>query len=248
MAFATAIGAAIVGDHRRHDRVGRHHQRPQGAAGPPSRRGRRFRDPVPAARPRRDPHVAQRPGRRHHRPQGRPGDVELQRRAARDCPPATPTPTSTGCATGCARWRSAVPEPMSVAVGATYDATIADTNNLHRRVMLICSFAIVRRGRAGLAAGRVRGAPAQTAGPAGHARSTPATRRPTSRSAAPPRPSRSPRRCDGMLQRIWKEQDRTKDALASARDFAAVSVARTAHAADRDAHQPRGAGHPGSAG
>ena len=27
-----------------------------------------------------------------------------------------------------------VPEPMSVAVGATYDATIADTNNLHRRV------------------------------------------------------------------------------------------------------------------
>lgn len=26
-----------------------------------------------------------------------------------------------------------------------------------------------------------------------------------------------------MLQRIWTEQDRTKDALASARDFAAVS-------------------------
>src|SRR5689334_11990141 len=35
-----------------------------------------------------------------------------------------------------------VPEPMSVAVGATYDATIADTNNLHRRVLIICSFAI----------------------------------------------------------------------------------------------------------
>src|ERR1700737_2059675 len=35
-----------------------------------------------------------------------------------------------------------VPEPMSVAVGATYDATIADTNNLHRRVIIICTFAI----------------------------------------------------------------------------------------------------------
>src|SRR6476620_4306630 len=36
-----------------------------------------------------------------------------------------------------------VPEPMWVAVGATYDATIADTNNLHRRVIIICLFAIV---------------------------------------------------------------------------------------------------------
>jgi len=36
-----------------------------------------------------------------------------------------------------------VPEPMSVAVGATYDATIADTNNLHRRVIIICLFAII---------------------------------------------------------------------------------------------------------
>ena len=34
------------------------------------------------------------------------------------------------------------PEPMSVAVGATYDATITDTNNLHRRVLVICAFAI----------------------------------------------------------------------------------------------------------
>lgn len=31
---------------------------------------------------------------------------------------------------------------MTAAVGATYDATIADTNNLHRRVIIICSFAI----------------------------------------------------------------------------------------------------------
>ena len=35
------------------------------------------------------------------------------------------------------------PEPMAVAVGDTYDATIADTNNLHRRVIIICLFAIV---------------------------------------------------------------------------------------------------------
>src|SRR6202023_1803570 len=34
------------------------------------------------------------------------------------------------------------PVPTSLAVGATYDATIAETNNLHRRVMLICGFAI----------------------------------------------------------------------------------------------------------
>jgi len=34
------------------------------------------------------------------------------------------------------------PHPMSVEVGATYDATIADTNNLHRRVILIAGFSI----------------------------------------------------------------------------------------------------------
>src|ERR1700739_3348361 len=34
------------------------------------------------------------------------------------------------------------PVPTSLAVGATYDTTIAETNNLHRRVMLICGFAI----------------------------------------------------------------------------------------------------------
>ena len=34
------------------------------------------------------------------------------------------------------------PELMTVAVGDTYDATIADTNNLHRRVIIICLFAI----------------------------------------------------------------------------------------------------------
>ena len=71
------------------------------------------------------------------------GDVELRRRCCPSCQPATPTPTSTACATASAPWRSERPAgPMSVAVGATYDATIADTNNLHRRVIIICSFAI----------------------------------------------------------------------------------------------------------
>ena len=55
-------------------------------------------------------------------------------------------------------------------------------------------------------------------------RSTPATWHPTSTSAGPPRPSRSARRVKGLLQRIWAEQDRTKAALTSARDFAAVSA------------------------
>ncbi|BBZ21571.1 hypothetical protein MGAD_59060 [Mycolicibacterium gadium] len=35
-----------------------------------------------------------------------------------------------------------LPEPMSVAVGATYEGTIADINNLHRRVIIICTLAI----------------------------------------------------------------------------------------------------------
>src|ERR1700757_5417691 len=39
-------------------------------------------------------------------------------------------------------------EPTSLAVGATYDTTIAETNNLHRRGMLICRFAL--RGAAGV--------------------------------------------------------------------------------------------------
>ncbi len=59
-----------------------------------------------------------------------------------------------------------VPEPMSVAVGATYDATIADTNNLHRRVLIICTFAIGAADVRRMAARRIRGPAAQAAGPA----------------------------------------------------------------------------------
>jgi two-component system, OmpR family, sensor histidine kinase PrrB len=114
------------------------------------------------------------------------------------------------------------PEPTSLAVGATYDATLAETNNLHRRVLLICGFAIfastvfawllasfavrpfkqlaqqTRLIDAGDEAPRVEVYGASEAVEIAEA-------------------------MRGMLQRIWNEQNRTKEALASARDFAAVS-------------------------
>ncbi|OBF59167.1 two-component sensor histidine kinase [Mycobacterium sp. 852002-50816_SCH5313054-b] len=114
------------------------------------------------------------------------------------------------------------PGPSSLAVGATYDATMAETNNLHRRVMLICGFAIgaaavfawllavfavrpfkqlaqqTRLIDAGDEAPRVEVHGASEAVEIAEA-------------------------MRGMLQRIWDEQIRTKEALESARDFAAVS-------------------------
>ncbi len=115
-----------------------------------------------------------------------------------------------------------VPEPMSVAVGATYDATIADTNNLHRRVILICFFAIGAAAVLGwlLAAFAVR--PLK--------RLAEQARQIDAGDEAPDVEIRGASEAveiadavKGMLQRIWKEQDRTKAALASARDFASVS-------------------------
>jgi two-component system sensor histidine kinase PrrB len=114
------------------------------------------------------------------------------------------------------------PGPRSLAVGATYDATLAETNNLHRRVLLICGFAIfasmvfawllasfavrpfkqlaqqTRLIDAGDEAPRVEVHGATEAVEIAEA-------------------------MRGMLQRIWNEQNRTKEALSSARDFAAVS-------------------------
>ena len=115
-----------------------------------------------------------------------------------------------------------VPQQMSVAVGATYDATIADTNSLHRRVILICLFAIGAAAVLGwlLASFAVR--PFKRL--AEQARSIDAG------DEAPDVEIRGASEAveiadavKGMLQRIWKEQDRTNAALASARDFAAVS-------------------------
>jgi two-component system, OmpR family, sensor histidine kinase PrrB len=114
------------------------------------------------------------------------------------------------------------PGPRSLAAGATYDATLAETNNLHRRVLLICGFAIfasmvfawllasfavrpfkqlaqqTRLIDAGDEAPRVEVHGASEAVEIAEA-------------------------MRGMLQRIWNEQNRTKEALSSARDFAAVS-------------------------
>jgi two-component system sensor histidine kinase PrrB len=116
-----------------------------------------------------------------------------------------------------------VPEPMWVAVGATYDATIADTNNLHRRVLIICTFAIGAATFAGwlLAAFAVR--PLK--------RLAQQTRQIDAGDEAPDVEVRGASEAveiaeavKGMLQRIWTEQGRTKAALASARDFSAVSA------------------------
>ncbi len=113
------------------------------------------------------------------------------------------------------------PQPATMAVGATYDDTIAQTNNLHRRVILICALSI---GAAGvfawlLAAFAVR--PFKRL--AQQARSIDADERPQVAVRGASEAVEIAEAMRGMLQRIWTEQDRTKDALASARDFAAVS-------------------------
>jgi two-component system, OmpR family, sensor histidine kinase PrrB len=112
--------------------------------------------------------------------------------------------------------------PMTAAVGATYDATIADTNNLHRRVIMICSGAIGAAAVAGwlLAAFAVR--PLK--------RLAQQTRAIDVGGEAPDIDVRGATEAveiadavNGMVQRIWEEQDRTKAALVSSRDFAAVT-------------------------
>jgi two-component system sensor histidine kinase PrrB len=111
---------------------------------------------------------------------------------------------------------------MTVAVGDTYDATIADTNNLHRRVLIICTLAIGAATFAGwlLAAFAVR--------PLRHLAEQ--TRAIDVGGEAPDVEVRGATEAveigdavNGLVQRIWDEQDRTKAALTSARDFAAVS-------------------------
>jgi two-component system sensor histidine kinase PrrB len=115
------------------------------------------------------------------------------------------------------------PGPMSVAVGATYDDTITDTNNLHRRVIVICVFAVGAATVFGwvLAAFAVR--PLK--------RLAQQTRQIDAGDEAPDVEVRGATEAveiaeavKGMLERIWNEQDRTKAALASARDFASVSA------------------------
>jgi two-component system sensor histidine kinase PrrB len=114
------------------------------------------------------------------------------------------------------------PQPTSVEVGATYDDTIAQINNLHRRVILICGLAI---GAAAvfawlLAAFAVR--PFKQL--AQQTRSIDAgDEAPQVEVHGASEAVEIAEAMRGMLQRIWNEQNRTKEALASARDFAAVS-------------------------
>jgi two-component system sensor histidine kinase PrrB len=114
------------------------------------------------------------------------------------------------------------PGPRSLAVGATYEATFADINNLHRRVILLCASAIGAAAILGwlLAAFAVR--PLRRL--AQQARSIDAgDERPDIEVRGASEAVEIAVAMRGMLQRIWTEQDRTKEALASARDFAAVS-------------------------
>ncbi|WP_322857155.1 sensor histidine kinase [Mycobacterium shigaense] len=114
------------------------------------------------------------------------------------------------------------PEPTSLAVGATYDATMAETNNLHRRVLLICGFAIFASTVFAwlLASFAIRPFKqlAQQTRSIDAGDETPRVEVHGATEAV-----EIAEAMRGMLQRIWDEQNRTKEALASARDFAAVS-------------------------
>ena len=114
------------------------------------------------------------------------------------------------------------PQMMSVEVGATYDETIAETNSLHRRVVLICAFAV---GAAAVFAWLLA-----TFAVRPFKRLAQQTRAIDAGDEAPQVQVRGATEAveiaeaiRGMLQRIWNEQNRTKEALTSARDFAAVS-------------------------
>ncbi|WP_328360719.1 HAMP domain-containing histidine kinase [Mycobacterium sp. NBC_00419] len=115
------------------------------------------------------------------------------------------------------------PVATTLAVGATYDDTIADTNNLHRRVLIICAFAIGAAGLLGwlLATFAVRP----------FRRLAQQTRQIDAGDVAPDIDVSGASEAieigealTGLLGRVRAEQDRTRAALASARDFAAVSA------------------------
>ena len=115
------------------------------------------------------------------------------------------------------------PEAATLQVGATYNDTIADTNSLHRRVLIICTSAVAAAGLLGwlLATFAVR-----------------PLRRLAQQTRAIDAGDVTPdidvggateaveigEALKGLLERIWIEQGRTKAALESARDFAAVSA------------------------
>ncbi|MEI6251483.1 MAG: HAMP domain-containing sensor histidine kinase [Mycobacteriaceae bacterium] len=115
------------------------------------------------------------------------------------------------------------PEATTLQVGATYNDTVADTNNLHRRVLVICTLAIAAAGLLGwlLATFAVRPfrrlAQQTRAIDAGDVT-------PDIDVSGATEAVEIGEALKGLLERIWTEQGRTKAALASARDFAAVSA------------------------
>jgi two-component system sensor histidine kinase PrrB len=116
------------------------------------------------------------------------------------------------------------PGPTSVAVGATYDATIADTRNLHRRVIVICVFAVGAASVFGwvLAAFAVR--PLKRLAQQTRQIDAAADTFPEIEVRGATEAVEIAEAVKGLLERVWKEQERTKAALASARDFASVSA------------------------
>ena len=138
--------------------------------------------------------------------------------------PTTPTPRSTGCATGCARWTfRTTPGRCPWQVGATYDDTIADTNNLHRRVIVICVFAVGAASAFGWVLATFAVRPLR--------RLAQQTRQIDTGDEDPDVEVRGATEAveiaeavKGLVERVWEERDRTKAALTSARDFASVSA------------------------
>lgn len=115
------------------------------------------------------------------------------------------------------------PETTTLEVGATYDDTIADTNNLHRRVLIICALAVGAAGLLGwllatFAVRPLRRLAAQTR------QIQAGDKAPDVEIGGATEAVEIGEAIKGLLERIWTEQERTQAALASARDFAAVSA------------------------
>ncbi|AKK29297.1 HAMP domain-containing sensor histidine kinase [Mycobacterium sp. EPa45] len=115
------------------------------------------------------------------------------------------------------------PEATTLEVGATFDDTIADTNNLHRRVLIICVFAVCAAALLGWALAAFAVRPLRRL--AAQTREIQAgDKAPDVEIGGATEAVEIGEAIKGLLERIWTEQERTQAALASARDFAAVSA------------------------
>ena len=117
----------------------------------------------------------------------------------------------------------AYPEATTLEVGATFDDTIADTNNLHRRVLVICVFAVCAAALLGWALATFAVRPLRRL--AAQTREIQAgDKAPDIEIGGATEAVEIGEAIKDLLERIWTEQERTQAALASARDFAAVSA------------------------